>query len=89
MWDIAATEFVHRLRNYLVLNHIDAKKLSCKPFRAGRATQLMKDGFDIGHVLVQGGWRSVQDTQPYINVDAIDTNRLLGQILEGSDNALE
>ena len=42
----------------------------------------------MGHVLAQGGWRSVQGMQPYTNVDVIGTNKLRGQVLEDPDNEL-
>ena len=86
MWSILATQLCHRLRNYPFMNRIEVKKLPCESFRAGRATQLIEDGFAIGHVLAQGGWRSVQGVQPYVNVKPLTQTGSLCQFMEVPDN---
>ena len=61
------------------------RSLSWKSWRVGKATQLAKDGRNIGQILLAGEWKSASYDQ-YVDTDLIDPSALLQVALDQSDD---
>ena len=60
------------------------KDFSFKSIRAGRATEMAKEGSTIADILMAGEWRSRAFLR-YCDIDAVDANELLTTTLDNSD----
>ena len=85
LWDFRPAYVLARVRQVLITLGIAAgKDFSFKSIRAGRATEMAKEGSTIADILMAGEWRSRAFLR-YCDIDAVDPNELLTTTLDNSD----
>ena len=72
-------------RQLALLSVRSADQFGFKAFRAGRATELAKEGCSLTQVLLAGEWRSAAYLR-YLSEDAFDAAGLIATIGEGSSD---
>jgi len=89
LWSLKSTVMLQAIRSQLdVLGEgRGASLLTWKSWRAGKATQLARDGHGLGSILNAGEWsREGRSWDRYCNVDAVNPGAVLGAVLDASEN---
>ena len=60
-----------------------------KPIRAGRATEMARNGSPLSHFLTSGDWDAATRFMSYCNLDELDHGGVLTAVLDGSDSESE
>ena len=71
-------------RLLLVLKWDDVARLTLKAFRAGKATQLAKDGVSLGLILQSGEWRSLAYLR-YVDVETVEISRAFNEVYQSDE----
>ena len=80
----SASQYLHSLRRMLtMLLHPQAAAFTLKAFRAGRASQMTRDGASWQEIQAAGEWRGLSSL-PYISKTAIDDYASLMMSIEAS-----
>ena len=90
LWEFKSSPTLQLLRTQIgLLGSADGQRsLTWKSWRAGKATQLAKDGRSIGQILLAGEWKSASFDR-YVDTDLIDPSALLQVTLDQSDDEEE
>ena len=73
------------------------KSYTLKTYRAGRATDMAAEGFNLGEIQLAGEWSSTSALFSYMNTDVADraqelkfmVNKMYGEMDEGDEDAEE
>jgi len=83
----SAYAFQQELRRLLVLTgELQGAQFTLKCFRAGRATELAKQGGSWQSVLAAGEWRGLAALK-YLDIDAVDESAYMKAVLEASSES--
>ena len=88
LWDFEAREFLTQLRETLVVKckAPNGNKASFKSFRAGKATQLLKQNVQAPVIMDRAEWKHPKTMAKYADEDLIDPNKVLMAHMEKSDD---
>ena len=68
-----------------VLGFNSSERLSLKAFRAGKATQMCKDGFEQGKISLAGEWRSNIFFR-CVDTDTVDLDAMYNNVYASDDD---
>ncbi len=87
LWEFKSAPTLQLLRTQIGLSGSaeGRRSLTWKSWRAGKATQLAKDGRSIGQILLAGEWKSASFDR-YVDTGLIDPSALLQVALDQSDD---
>ena len=71
-----------------------AKSYTLKTYRAGRATDMVAEGFTLGEIQLAGEWSSTSAPFAHMNSDVVDraqelrfmVSRMYGEVDDGEDD---
>ena len=88
LWEFEAREFLTVLRETLVkkCKAPNGAKASFKSFRAGKATQLLKQNVQAPVIMDRAEWKHPKTMAKYADEDLIDPNKVLLAHMEKSDD---
>ena len=85
LWCNKATDFAKRTKAALVALKVpEAENFTLKAFRAGKTTQMAREGDNLALILTAGEWKSASFAR-YADAEKIDEERTLWCALEASD----
>ena len=89
VWNFTRTSTLKQVKaSLLMLGEAEAEHLGWKAWRAGRASEMTRQGHGLGEVLTAGEWKG-RAVLNYVNETAIDAAAMLNAVVEGSEDEID
>ena len=86
--DTTPHEFTKTMKTTSMFLGEAGEQFTCKAFRSGRATELVKQNVSFGAILDMGGWSTKHAARRYIREEHVDPNHFTRCLLQESDDEL-